>query len=134
MRKIIILTLIAFILNQVHLDADLHKKFQKFMSKYGKKYFSAEEYFTRYQNFVKNYIELKSMEKRSYKTGITQFFDMTPSEISNKYLSFDFANTPFDLPSEIINAAIPDSFDWRITEECLLESLVLVEVIGLLQL
>ena len=55
------------------------------------------------------------MEKRSYKTGITQFFDMTQSEISNKYLSLDLANTPFDLPSErpIINAAIPDSFDWR---------------------
>ena len=115
MKNIIILTLISFIISQIHLDVIMHKKFQKFISKYGKKYSSTEEYFTRYQNFVKNYIKLKSMEKTSYQTGITKFFDMTPSEISNKHLNLDLKKTPFILPSgkPIINAAIPDSFDWR---------------------
>ena len=116
MNKIIILVaLIPFILNHAHLEANLHKKFQKFISKYNKKYSSAEEYFTRYQNFVKNYLEFKSMEDRPYKTGITQFFDMSPQEISNNYLDFDYKKLPLNLtPFKVKDSNdVPDSYDWR---------------------
>lgn len=115
MNKIIILALIPFIINHAHLEANLHQKFQKFISKYNKKYSSAEEYFTRYQNFVKNYLELKSMEDRPYKTGITQFFDMSPQEISNNYLNFDHKKLPLNLtPFKVkVSNDVPESYDWR---------------------
>ena len=116
MNKIIILVFISFILSHAHLEANLYKKFQKFISKYNKKYSSAEEYFARYQNFVKNYLELESMEERPYKTGITKFFDLSHQEISNNYLNFDYRKLPFNLtPLKLksSNEDAPDSYDWR---------------------
>ena len=77
MKKFIIILLISISFCNDELDSIIFSQFQKFIKKFNKKYFSINEYFTRFQIFKNNVIETFLNEETSYKTGITRFFDLS---------------------------------------------------------
>ena len=96
-------------------ESMLFKKFQKFIKKYNKKYDSINEFFARYLVFKYNILSIKS-QNLSFKTGITQFADLTQQEFKKRYLNLNYnamAVSNFDpyIPKKINDA--PSSFDWR---------------------
>ena len=98
------------------IEAIILKQFQKFITKYNKKYESVNEYLARYEVFKRNVIEAFSNEELSYKTGITQFSDLTKQEFKKIYLNLNYdamAISNFQpIYAKNIGAA-PDTFDWR---------------------
>ena len=96
-------------------ESNLFKKFQKFIKKYNKKYDSINEFLARYQVFKNNILNIKS-QNLSFKTGITQFSDLTQQEFKKKYLYLNYdamAASNFNpyIPKKSNDA--PSSFDWR---------------------
>ena len=60
-------------------ESMLFKKFQKFIKKYNKKYDSINEFLARYLVFKNNILSINK-QNLSFKTGITQFADLTQQE------------------------------------------------------
>ena len=91
MKKFIIFfaTLLLISCNS-ELDTIIFKQFQKFINKYKKNYYSVNEYLARYQVFRNNLILNFNSENSSFKTGITQFFDLTKQEFSKTYLNLNY--------------------------------------------
>ena len=95
------------------------RKFQKFITKYNKRYSSIDEFLGRYNVYKFNLMNAyESNEKLSYQTGITKFSDMTKQEFAKTYLNLNFnalatINRHPVSPSNV--KAAPDSFDWRDT-------------------
>ena len=68
----------------------------------------------RYQVFSQSLHELKAI-KRSYKTGITQFSDMTEQEFLRIYGNLDvsaLALSNFNPSNFVPKGTAPDSFNW----------------------
>ena len=117
MKEFLILLLsIALITAETDLESQLFIQFQKFITKYHKKYSSVEEYLSRFAVFRLNYMETLKSESLSYSTGITKFADLTSQEFKKKYLNLDFPAIVFlnQNPVKIkkTNSA-PDAWDWR---------------------
>ena len=96
-------------------ESILFKKFQKFIKKYNKKYDSINEFLARYLVFKNNIMNIKS-QNLSFKTGITQFADLTQQEFKKKYLNLNYdamAASNFNpyIPKKTNDA--PSSLDWR---------------------
>jgi C1A family cysteine protease len=88
-------------------------QFQKFLNKYNKKYNTVEEYLLRYDVFKKNLNKFRQ-NKASYKMGINQFTDLTPTEFRKKYLNLDMKllnKINYKKVSANSNGA-PDSWNW----------------------
>ena len=117
MKKLLILfTTYILISCNTELESLIFKQFQKFINKYKKKYSSINEYLSRYLVFKTNLMSIVNSKKSSYKSGITQFCDLTKQEFSKLYLNLNYdamATTNFDpYIVKTINEA-PESFDWR---------------------
>ena len=98
------------------LEPIIFKQFQKFIKDYKKDYSSLNEYLSRYQVFRENFMLNINSKKSSFKTGITQFSDLTKKEFSQIYLNLNYNSikTNFkDLSNSKKVKAAPPSFDWR---------------------
>ena len=123
-KFILIFITLAFISCDSELDTIIFKHFQKFITKYNKKYSSINEFIARYQVFRSNLMELFNSPNTSFKTGITQFSDLTKQEFSKNYLNLNYdaiAVSNFS-PYTVKNIkGAPDEFDWRdygVVERC----------------
>ena len=116
MNKFFIILLFSLALCNDELDSLLFTQFQKFIKKYNKKYQSVNEFLARFEVFRRNTIESFSNEEKSYKTGITQFSDLTKQEFARIYLNLNYdamAMSNFN-PTIVRNTnAAPSSYDWR---------------------
>lgn len=117
MNKFIIALLSFLIIScQSELDSIIFKNFQKFITKYNKKYSSINEFLARYQVFKTNILKTLNHRNSSYKTGITKFSDLTYQEFTKIYLNLDYNAmalqnfSPVDVKET--NGA-PDAYDWR---------------------
>jgi cathepsin F len=116
MKLILSLFLIALISCESDQESVIFQSFQKFITKYHKKYSSMNEFLARYQVFKANFMNSLVQKNSAYKTGITKFSDLTRQEFAKIYLNLDYnamayanANT---VDIKISNAA-PDEYDWR---------------------
>lgn len=115
-QTFLFLIILALTSCESDLDSKIFKDFQKFITKYKKKYNSVNEFFARYIVFKNNMINSLTSEELSYKTGITKFSDLTEQEFKKYYLNLNYdamAVANFDpFPVKISNEA-PSSLDWR---------------------
>ena len=88
MNKLILVALLALTFCIDNSERKTFQEFQKFLIKYNKKYNTIAEYFLRYNVFKKN-LKRFSQNKVSYKMGINQFTDLTPTEFRKGYLNLD---------------------------------------------
>ena len=88
MNKLILVALLALTFCIDKSERNTFQEFQKFLIKYNKKYNTIAEYFLRYNVFKKN-LKRFSQNKASYKMGINQFTDLTPTEFRKGYLNLD---------------------------------------------
>jgi len=96
------------------------KKFQSFLTKYGKTY-SDIEYGYRFNVFTENLnraSSLQSSETGSAIYGVTKFMDLTPEEFASNYLLpkelfKNFQVDPAKVMAPAKSVAVPTNFDWR---------------------
>ena len=117
MNKFILLVLIALIIcDEVDIESEVFKNFQRFIKKYNKKYNSMNEYLARYNAFRQNIFRLVENGPQSHETGITKFADMTQQEFARTYLNLNFNAYALINVNPIrvkISNEAPDEFDWR---------------------
>lgn len=116
MKFTLLFLLIALASCEPDSESLIFESFQKFITKYNKKYSSMNEFLARYQVFKSNVISSSFQKYPSYKTGITKFSDLTRQEFAKIYLNLDYnalalqnVNT---VDIEVTNGA-PESYDWR---------------------
>ena len=115
MNKFLIV-LFALASCQFDMEALLFNNFQKFITKYNKKYSSVNEFLARYQVFKSNAVQALSAEKSTFSTGITKFSDMTQQEFARTYLNLNYdalAVANFEPTYVKVTNAAPSSYDWR---------------------
>ena len=117
MEKYLIIIIIVSLIESDYSEEEsmIFKKFQKFIKKFNKNYNSINEFFARYQVFKNNILSIKT-QNLSFKTGITQFADLTQQEFKKKYLNLNYdaiavSNFSPYYPKKSNDA--PSSFDWR---------------------
>jgi cathepsin F len=116
MNKLLIVLLIALAACNDELDSLIFQQFQRFITKFHKKYLSMNEYLARYEVFKQNVMEIFSNEKMTYTTGITKFSDLTKQEFKRIYLNLKYdamAMANFDPLFVKVSNAAPASWDWR---------------------
>ena len=117
MKNILIVLLsLTLITCNSDLDSTIFKHFQKFIKKYEKKYNSINEFIARYEVFKKNIITAFNENYSSFRTGITQFSDLTEQEYKKNQLNLNFdamAVTNFNPIHPKISNEAPTSLDWR---------------------
>ena len=116
MNKFLLLLLLAFASCNDGLDSLIFQQFQRFIKKYNKKYDSMNEYLARYEVFKRNCIENFSVERKTYKTGITKFSDLTKQEFFKIFLTLNYnamAMANFEPTYITPSNAAPTSWDWR---------------------
>lgn len=123
MKTYILLTIISIIFGATT-DAQLFEKFQKFIQKYNKHYYSLKEFMEKFSTFKKNLLSLESKNVNAilshHKIGITQFSDLTEEEFRKQYLGLKLKKSQktvdlskFPLKKDL---KLPESFDW-VTEK-----------------
>lgn len=98
------------------LDSTIFKHFQKFIKKYEKKYNSINEFLARYEVFKRNILKTLKDQNSSYKTGITQFSDLTEQEFKKNHLNLNYDAMAVVNSNPIhpkISNEAPSSLDWR---------------------
>ena len=99
------------------LESLIFKQFQKFIKKYKKNYSSINEFIARYNIFRNNIIQLYNSENKSYKTGISKFFDLTKQEFSKSFLNlnYDSISAINNFNSSFVESTdeAPEEWDWR---------------------
>ena len=116
MTKFLIVLLFSIALCEAEMDSLIFHQFQKFITKYNKKYESINEYLARYEVFKRNMIKSFMNENKSYQTGITKFSDLTKQEFTKIYLNLNYdamAMANFDPYFVTIKNISPSSYDWR---------------------
>ena len=115
MNKIFVV-LLALASCQFDMEKLMFSNFQKFITKYKKKYNSVNEFLARYEVFKRNVNAAFSEQNESFQVGITKFSDMTHQEFARTYLNLNYdalAMANFEpVTVENTNAA-PSSYDWR---------------------
>ena len=108
--------LLALASCQFDMEKLMFSNFQKFITKYKKKYNSVNEFLARYEVFKRNVNAAFSEQNESFQVGITKFSDMTHQEFARTYLNLNYdalAMANFEpVTVENTNAA-PSSYDWR---------------------
>ena len=110
------LVLLALASCQIDNDKLMLENFQKFITKYNKKYNSLNEYLARFEVFKRNVNFALSQEPDSFTVGITKFSDMTQQEFKKTYLNlnYDALAVANFAPVTVKNSnAAPSSYDWR---------------------
>jgi C1A family cysteine protease len=102
----------------------MFSRFQNFMATHKKVYPDTETMIGRYQIFQENYIKLQQTltdTKQTHKSGITQFFDLTPEEFSRTFLTLQvsvveklkaISQSKPDSPKRRL-VTMPTNYDWR---------------------
>ena len=113
--KFLIVLLLALAACETDMDAYMFEQFQKFITKYEKKYSSIKEYLARFEVFRRNIMQTLQ-ENNSYTTGVTKFSDLTLQEFKRTYLNLNYdamAMANFDPYYVKETNAAPASWDWR---------------------
>ena len=116
MNKYLIVLLFSLVACKTELDTIIFQQFQKFITKFNKKYSSINEYLARFQVFRQNIMEIFSNENSSYQEGINQFSDLTKQEFRKIYLNLNYdaiAMSNFEPTFVKKTNAAPSSYDWR---------------------
>ena len=116
MNKLLIVLLFSLAACNAELDSLIFQQFQRFITKFHKKYSSMNEYLARYEVFKQNVMETFSNEKMTYTTGITKFSDLTKQEFKRIYLNLKYdamAMANFDPTIVKVSNAAPAAYDWR---------------------
>jgi cathepsin F len=113
-------------IRQVPSEAQLFELFQNFMNEHNKVYKTPEEFKSRFEIFKQNYKRVEVMEYTSvqnteptHKLGITQFFDLTPSEFSKIYLNLEISHLQrikaqsVGVSPNYKNGDAPENFNWN---------------------
>ena len=87
MRTFLVLALL--VISSCFDEEQAFKQFQQFITKYDKHYSSIEEFMARFRVFCMSLQEQPKLLGLSYKTGITQFSDMTRQEFRKTYLNLN---------------------------------------------
>ena len=88
MNKIFVV-LLALASCQFDMEKLMFSNFQKFITKYKKKYNSVNEFLARYEVFKINVNAVFSEQNESFQVGITKFSDMTHQEFARTYLNLN---------------------------------------------
>ena len=111
------IVLLALASCQIDNDQLMFENFQKFITKYNKKYNSINEFLSRFEIFKKNVKEALSQNHETFKVGITKFSDLTQQEFSKTHLNRNYYNAlEIENYEPVIlqeNLALPKSLDWR---------------------
>ena len=108
-------------------DAEVFEHFQSFLTKHNKSYSSVEEFKERFEIFRQNFLKVeihhdmlaKSSHDVEYEIGVTEFFDMTPSEFAKSHLNLDISHMQrlkaqaHSIAPTYANGDAPASWDWR---------------------
>jgi len=106
-------------------DEEIFSQFQTFMQEHKKAYETVEEFKERFEIFKQNYRKIEmhqqymSSGEDSYELGITQFFDMTPSEFAKTHLTLELSHLKrlkaqgSSMKPHFKNGVAPESHDWR---------------------
>ena len=118
MKTLIFALTISLILNSLT-DEQLFEKFQRFIQKYDKNYYSLKEFMERFIIFKDNLFSLQTKNSipSHHKIGITQFSDLTDEEFRKQYLGLKFDKSqkrPISLAKFPLkkDLQLPESFDW----------------------
>ena len=115
MNKLVFILIIALVSCNFDKEQEMFQRFQKFITKYHKKYNSMNEFLARFEVFKRNAMSA-IYENEPYIKGITQFSDLTQQEFKKMYLNFNYNAFTFSninpYHPKVSNAA-PDAFDWR---------------------
>ena len=115
MNKLVFILIIALVSCNFDKEQEMFQRFQKFITKYHKKYNSMNEFLARFEVFKRNAMSA-IYENEPYIKGITQFSDLTQQEFKKMYLNFNYNAFAFSnvnpYHAKVSNAA-PDAFDWR---------------------
>ena len=115
MNKLVFILIIALVSCNFDKEQEMFQRFQKFITKYNKKYNSMNEFLARFEVFKRNAMSA-IYENEPYIKGITQFSDLTQQEFKKMYLNFNYNAFAFSnvnpYHAKVSNAA-PDAFDWR---------------------
>lgn len=97
------------------------QEFQKWITKYNKKYVNQEEFELRLQIFSENYHRIQtfnSIPNQSHFLALNAFADQDPKEVGMKYAKGhhhgDFLNAVHPLILELDSSSLPASIDWRL--------------------
>ena len=115
MNKLVFILIIALVSCNFDKEQEMFQRFQKFITKYNKKYNSMNEFLARFEVFKRNAMSA-IYENEPYIKGITQFSDLTQQEFKKMYLNFNynaFAFSNVNPYHAIVSNAAPDAFDWR---------------------
>jgi len=95
-------------------ELDYQNQFVGWMSLFDKQY-GHEEFFSRYNTFKSwvDFVDTHNAGNHTWKAGLNQFSDLTPTEFEAKYLS-GLASTARDLVVDVADVAPPaNDIDWR---------------------
>ena len=115
MNKLVFILIIALVSCNFDKEQEMFQRFQKFITKYHKKYNSMNEFLARFEVFKRNAMSA-IYENEPYIKGITQFSDLTQQEFKKMYLNFNYdaiAAANFNPYHAKVSNAAPDAFDWR---------------------
>ena len=115
MNKLVFILIIALVSCNFDKEQEMFQRFQKFITKYHKKYNSMNEFLARFEVFKRNAMSA-IYENEPYIKGITQFSDLTQQEFKKMYLNFNYdaiAAANFNPYHAKVSYAAPDAFDWR---------------------
>ncbi len=106
-------------------DQEIFSQFQTFMEEHQKSYKTVEEFKERFEIFKQNYRKIEMHQQYmtagqdSYEFGITQFFDMTPSEFAKTHLTLEISHLQrlkaqaTSIKPHFKTGSAPESHDWR---------------------
>jgi len=95
-------------------ELDYQNQFVGWMSLFDKQY-GHEEFFSRYNTFKSwvDFVDTHNSGNHTWKAGLNQFSDLTPTEFEAKYLS-GLASTARDLVVDVVDITPPaNDIDWR---------------------
>lgn len=117
MNKFVLVALLAFTcarhVVRVYSEEESFGLFQKFITKYNKKYSSIEEFMARFKLFSASLN--RPVKNKSWKEGITKFSDMTYQEFKRTYcnLNYNYLTAVNAKPANFVsNGNAPDEWNW----------------------
>jgi cathepsin L len=116
MRAAILLVVAAVVAVSAFSELEYQNQFVQWMSVFDKQY-TADSFFSRYNTFKSwvDFVETHNAANHTWKAGLNQFSDLTPSEFQAQYLTgLDATIADLDtLPESEVAAPPANDIDWR---------------------